>query len=177
LLTDKQINSLLNCLKSNKLNDCLEWTGALNKGYGWVTLNYNQYLVHRVIYEHFVGKIPTGYEIDHLCRNPKCSKVDHLEAVTPWTNQIRIPNSSAALSLRKACKNGHLYNLENTKIDPTGRRHCRVCRRKNKNDIRPSRYVYRLPSDFENSNLILTDKGELLYETERCISGKVFESR
>lgn len=33
---------------------------------------------HRVSYEHFIGQIPDGLEIDHLCRNRACCNPLHL---------------------------------------------------------------------------------------------------
>lgn len=33
-----------------------------------------------------VGPIPTGKELDHLCRNATCSNPDHLEPVTHKEN-------------------------------------------------------------------------------------------
>ena len=36
---------------------------------------------HRVVYEILVMPIPTGFQIDHLCRNPSCVNPRHLEVV------------------------------------------------------------------------------------------------
>ena len=44
---------------------------------------------HRVSYEYFIGSIPEGYVIDHLCRNHPCVNPTHLEAVTCKTNVQR----------------------------------------------------------------------------------------
>lgn len=44
---------------------------------------------HRVYYERFKGPIPTGLELDHLCRNPACVNPDHLEPVTAAQNVQR----------------------------------------------------------------------------------------
>lgn len=69
---------------------CIEWTGTLARGYGQVTgPDGRMMVVHRVVYENLVGAIPPGTEVDHLCRNRKCCRTDHLEAVTPRVNVRR----------------------------------------------------------------------------------------
>lgn len=78
---------------------------------------------HRWSYEHFVGVIPEGYEIDHLCKRPSCVNPEHLEPVTPEENSRR-----ARLTV---CRKGHdLTKPENQRFDEKGRRRgCMVCRR------------------------------------------------
>lgn len=39
-------------------------------------------LMHRLVYEHFVGNIPTKYEIHHLDGNKQNNMVDNLECVS-----------------------------------------------------------------------------------------------
>jgi hypothetical protein len=45
--------------------------------------------VHRAAYQVYVGPIPDGLVIDHLCRVRSCCNPDHLEAVTPQENIAR----------------------------------------------------------------------------------------
>lgn len=73
---------------------CLEYGGSLVRGYGKVKALsdsgvWKQVSVHRLVYEYFVGAIPDGYQIDHLCRNGSCCRLDHLEAVDQRTNLRR----------------------------------------------------------------------------------------
>jgi hypothetical protein len=44
---------------------------------------------HRFAYLEFVGPIPDGLVLDHLCRNKKCVNPDHLEPVTNAENLRR----------------------------------------------------------------------------------------
>lgn len=44
---------------------------------------------HRFAYELFVGPIPSGYDIDHVCRNRRCVNPAHLEAVPGDVNRSR----------------------------------------------------------------------------------------
>ncbi|HTE68439.1 MAG TPA: HNH endonuclease signature motif containing protein [Actinomycetes bacterium] len=44
---------------------------------------------HRVFYELYVGPIPDGFQIDHICSNKLCVKPDHLHAVTALENVRR----------------------------------------------------------------------------------------
>jgi hypothetical protein len=63
------------------------WTGAKTpRGYGKAALNGRQFYVHRLMYEWFASAIPVDLELDHLCRNPACANVAHLEPVTHSEN-------------------------------------------------------------------------------------------
>lgn len=73
--------------------DCWEWQGSLNgNGYGQMYIgsrtdgSRRNTMAHRVSYETFVGEIPEGLVIDHLCRNKRCVNPAHLEAVTNKVN-------------------------------------------------------------------------------------------
>lgn len=71
---------------------CVEWTGHVSKttGYGQFGDDKKLYYVHRWSYQHFVGPIPEGAHIDHLCNNRRCVRPDHLEAVTQAENNQRM---------------------------------------------------------------------------------------
>ena len=60
-----------------------------NKGYSRVTIAGRNMYAHRAMYEQEVGPIPEGMELDHLCRQTKCIRPDHLEPVTRATNLRR----------------------------------------------------------------------------------------
>jgi hypothetical protein len=69
---------------------CWEWTGAkTDKGYGQFWNDGHNNRAHRVSYEHFVGAIPKGMELDHLCNNHACVNPHHLEPVSGEVNLLR----------------------------------------------------------------------------------------
>jgi hypothetical protein len=69
---------------------CWTWTAAMKpEGYGKFYVDGALRQAHRVAYELLVGPIPGGLFLDHLCRNPRCVNVDHLEPVTPGENVRR----------------------------------------------------------------------------------------
>lgn len=69
---------------------CVVWTGTItNTGYGEVVYKGKRMLVHRWSWEHFIGPIPKGLVVDHLCLNQACCNVAHLEPVTSRENTKR----------------------------------------------------------------------------------------
>lgn len=70
------------------MSDCEEWRGAINgEGYGVVDVAGVQQRAHRLSYQLHNGDIPQGWMIDHICRNKKCIKPDHLRLATNKQNQ------------------------------------------------------------------------------------------
>jgi len=51
------------------------------------------YYAHRASYMTFIGPIPEGFTIDHLCRKRACINPAHLEAVTHQENGRRNSNA------------------------------------------------------------------------------------
>jgi len=121
--------------KVNKTNGCWLWTAAKSdKGYGQFKLNGKASPAHRISYTHFVGTIPDGLHIDHLCRNRSCVNPDHLEPVSQRENMRRgeIWNTSGKYQLKRThCPRGHEYSDENTYVYKNSR-YCRECNRLSK---------------------------------------------
>lgn len=47
-------------------------------------------MAYRLTYEWFIGPIPDGLQIDHLCGQPSCVNPEHLEPVTLRENVQRM---------------------------------------------------------------------------------------
>ena len=109
--------------------DCWNYLGpfSINSHNGFVYGRYQNKAVHRLSYESFVGPIPDGLVIDHLCRNTICINPKHLEAVTNKENILRGVSWSAVNARKTHCKRGHPYILRNTKKGFW--RDCNVCKR------------------------------------------------
>lgn len=70
---------------------CWQWTRPPNAdGYGCFSVDNRSVGPHRWAYEHFIGPIPDGHEVDHLCHNRACVNfLLHLEAVPKGENMQR----------------------------------------------------------------------------------------
>ena len=112
-------------------NECWIWLRFKDRdGYGRIKVNGKRQAIHRLSYETYVGPIPEGLQLDHLCRVRHCINPDHLEPVTNAENSRRgntgkVNNHQA---IKTHCPQGHEYNEENT-YRWKNQRCCRTCRR------------------------------------------------
>ncbi len=113
--------------KLDTSGECWIWTGARRPGgYGVIGKSRGGVdSVHRVSYEIYVGPIPEGLHIDHLCGNRLCANPAHLEAVTQAENNRRAAEVRVANLTH--CKRGHEFTPENTMRQHKGQRLCRTC--------------------------------------------------
>lgn len=103
-------------------DQCWLWGGCVvGNGYAGIRLRGRSVRVHRLIYEHIIGAIPEGLELDHLCRVRLCVNPWHLEPVTHLVNMQR-----GVIATKTECCRGHAFTLENT-YRYGERRHCREC--------------------------------------------------
>jgi len=107
---------------------CWLWDAYTNrpKPYGRFRLDGKLEVAHRVAYRMFVGPIPDGLTLDHLCRRPRCVNPFHLEPVTV-TENIRRGTQGWNMRQRTHCPRGHAYDAANTWTSKAGSRHCRTC--------------------------------------------------
>jgi len=114
---------------------CWLWRGRLDAGgYGL----WRGQAAHRSAYRVFVGPIPRGYHVDHLCRTRSCVNAPggHLEAVTQAENTRRavayiqrFPGERVHHGAKRWCVRGHAFDEANTGWDRHGKRYCKQCRR------------------------------------------------
>jgi len=111
---------------------CWIWTGKQQSqsrgGYGRIRHDGRTLAAHRVSYEAFIEPIPTGLQIDHLCRNTRCVNPYHLEPVTARENTLRGDTLPAMRAAVTHCPRGHAYDEENTYVW-RGMRFCKECKR------------------------------------------------
>ena len=109
---------------------CWLWIGCCDPG------GYGQFwsrgpkLAHRIAYQALVGPVLPPLELDHLCRNRPCVRVDHLEIVTRAQNVHRGSGLTALNARKTHCLRGHPFDFINTYMRSDGKgRECRACHR------------------------------------------------
>ncbi len=117
-------------LRVDRSGGCWVWQGQLGHGYGVFWCGGKNVRAHRFAHEAFVGEIPQGLTIDHLCKNRACVRPEHLEAVTGEENTTRAIDFAGNVNRAKThCIREHEFSPENTYVDKLGKRNCRACAR------------------------------------------------
>ena len=126
-MTHMKRNDLIRFFTKIKFTDIhWEWIGAKNNdGYGYWWDGKRLKPAHVISYKLFLGKIPKGLQIDHICQTRNCVKPTHLWLVTPKENSHRGEKHNAN---KKKCPKGHPYKGDNLITTPEGWRKCKTCR-------------------------------------------------
>lgn len=124
---------------------CWEWLQYINPatGYGSTSRVGGKETVgsHVLSYEIFVGEIPEGISIDHLCRNTKCCNPRHLEAVSPSENARRsVSRGQHRNAVKTKCPNcGGPFTRVTQPSRPEGFRRCVPCQAAKRNNYARAR--------------------------------------
>lgn len=124
---------------------CWVWTGSVGRGRPRIFYGGRNAKAHRVSYEVFVGPIPDGLDVDHLCFLTACVNPAHLRPLERRLNVRRKGGDGllreddarargrATLARRSAnrihCRRGHAFTPENTRYVAGRWRDCRACQR------------------------------------------------
>ena len=108
---------------------CWIWTAGLTAG-GYAKFRDGRTLAgHRWSYAHFVGAIPAGCDVHHLCAHRACVNPEHLLVLTKREHQNQPGHNGHVQRSKTHCKKGHPFAGGNLYVYPSGRvRACKTCR-------------------------------------------------
>ncbi|GAA3948015.1 HNH endonuclease signature motif containing protein [Microbacterium soli] len=116
-MNDSALNRWRSKIEKND-DGCWIWAASLGGGgYGKFFFDGAYRSAHRWGWEALVGPIPTGLDLDHLCRNRRCVNPDHLEPVTHRENIRRGMQSRGRGDVESKCPSGHVRTSANTRVD------------------------------------------------------------
>ena len=95
----KRTKSIKEMVTIDPETGCWNWNLHCGQnGYGIIWFEGKNRYVHRISYQLYVGEIPDGMTIDHLCRNRRCANPDHMEVVSIQVNSQRRVNTKLSPS-------------------------------------------------------------------------------
>lgn len=115
-------------------NGCLEWEGCCSAWGIWASQHQRQDCLRSQVAMgtgtrtglcRLAGRPP--WQVDHLCRNPKCGNLAHLEAVTKRLNGLRGTSPAALHAKKLTCPRGHLYDRLVIRPNGSRQRRCSRC--------------------------------------------------
>ena len=124
-------------------DECWLWMGgSRGGGYGAFWDGTRRVRAYRYAYELLIERIPTGLDLDHLCRNHGCVNPAHLEPVTTKVNILRGVGAPAQNARKTHCKYDHPLEGENLRVR-SGRRDCMICVRRRAREVAARRRARR----------------------------------
>ena len=128
-VADEAISERIERFTTATPEGCWLWTGYCDgAGYGRMQVRGHNALAHRVAYELYVGDIPDGLTLDHLCRRRSCVNPRHLEPVSHRENVMRGASFAAVNAAKTHCPMGHALAGANLYVNASsGARVCREC--------------------------------------------------
>lgn len=105
-----------NTKKINKTY-CLDWIGnsKTERNYGWYHKDNKMHLAHRYSYELYVGIIPVGKIVMHICDRPSCVNPNHLSIGSLKDNMV--DKMKKGRSKTAKLSDNDIRNIRNNKKD------------------------------------------------------------
>jgi len=114
----------------DELSGCWVWnTRTTPNGYAKFRTKGKDKQAHRWAYEFYIGPIPEGMQLDHLCRVRNCVSPYHLEPVTQQENILRGEGVAAVNAKKTHCLNGHEFTVDSVYQRNDNKRNCIQCAR------------------------------------------------
>lgn len=110
---------------------CRLWAGTkMESGYGLIKIRGRAFLAHKHAFVLVRGEIAPGMVINHLCYQPACVNVEHLEACTQRANLLHGRGVASRNAKKTHCPAGHLLSGSNVRwINGGKHRRCAQCER------------------------------------------------
>lgn len=149
-VSEEFLERFLSSFATDPMSGCWLWLKSVTlSGYGQVSIYRRSAVAHRVSYELFVGRIPFGLTLDHLCRTRCCINPKHLDPVSRGEN-VRRGDAGLARGLqlrsKTICPRGHEYSGANlrirTRVNGEVYRACRACIREQSRARRNSNTLF-----------------------------------
>ncbi len=104
-IPERDVRRFMSKVRVDDNTGCWTWVGAADMSamYGRFKFERFVWMAHRWSYTAFVGEIPEGLFLDHVCRNRACVNPNHLEPVTPGENARRRVYQAPNRAVCNAC--------------------------------------------------------------------------
>lgn len=96
VVDDRALTRFWKKVEPEPTSGCWLWSAYLSAGDRHTGGGYGKFwdgkrvgMAHRVSYEHFVGPVPEGLVLDHLCEVRACVNPRHLQPVSRLVNMHR----------------------------------------------------------------------------------------